>query len=395
MIEPSLETVYTVGALDGEEWETFGRLDGIGFDATGHLYVFDRDALQITVLDPTGGHARTFGKRGGGPGEFQQVFAFTVFKDGTSAAFDIGYGGFHLFDSMGEFQRGVPLSPESGYPGMELFPFGSEAVISWGGIRISTSGGGQSMMMGGEEETRPVERFALGDGTKDIVYEAWNPPPPQGDESEMSFSEGGSQMQFQMAPMEAFQPDLYARPLSDGRLVVADSVGYRIKLVDAQGEVTTLERPIPPIEATEAIREREREVRLAAAAQRGSGQMIVLGGGGGGMGIDPDAMRKMMEDQISTMQFGSHIPVVAGLGVDWSDRIWVERSGEPGEEGPIDILGADGHYFGTIAPGGTRIPDAFGPDGLLAYIDTDEIGVQRVRVVRLADGETLEGAADR
>jgi len=34
-------------------------------------------------------------------------------------------------------------------------------------------------------------------------------------------------------------------------------------------------------------------------------------------------------------------------------------------------------------PDGLRTPDAFGPNGLMAYIERDEMDVQTVRVVRL------------
>lgn len=76
--------------------------------------------------------------------------------------------------------------------------------------------------------------------------------------------------------------------------------------------------------------------------------------------------------------------------MDWSDRIWVQRTALPGETGPIDILSADGRYFGSLAPGGLRIPRAFGPDGLLAYVERDELDIQRVVVVRLAGDQALE-----
>jgi hypothetical protein len=51
----------------------------------------------------------------------------------------------------------------------------------------------------------------------------------------------------------------------------------------------------------------------------------------------------------------------------------------------------DGSYLGTIVADGLRIPAAFGPDGLVAFIEADELEVQRVRVARLAENEALEG----
>ena len=42
-----------------------------------------------------------------------------------------------------------------------------------------------------------------------------------------------------------------------------------------------------------------------------------------------------------------------------------------------------GDYIGTLPPDGLRTPDAFGPGGLMAYIERDDLGVATVRVVRL------------
>ena len=60
------------------------------------------------------------------------------------------------------------------------------------------------------------------------------------------------------------------------------------------------------------------------------------------------------------------------------------RTALPNEEGAIDIVTTDARYLGTIPPGDLRIPDAFGPDGLMAYVDTHDVGYPIVRVVQLA-----------
>jgi len=75
---------------------------------------------------------------------------------------------------------------------------------------------------------------------------------------------------------------------------------------------------------------------------------------------------------------------VAGLAADPQGRVWVERSGSgPGVDGPTDIITPGGEYLGTISPEGVRIPTAFGPDGLIAYLTRDEFDVSVVEVRRL------------
>ena len=53
------------------------------------------------------------------------------------------------------------------------------------------------------------------------------------------------------------------------------------------------------------------------------------------------------------------------------------------EDGPIDVLTAAGEYVGTYRTGTTKMPDAFGPDGLAAFIELDEFDLARVVVRRL------------
>ena len=77
------------------------------------------------------------------------------------------------------------------------------------------------------------------------------------------------------------------------------------------------------------------------------------------------------------------------MAVDSVDRIWVSRSGVDGtSKGPTDVFAADGEYLGTLAADEFRIPDAFGPDGLMAYIEVAELDVPTVRVLRLVNLHT-------
>ena len=80
------------------------------------------------------------------------------------------------------------------------------------------------------------------------------------------------------------------------------------------------------------------------------------------------------------------IPVIRRVRATWDGRIWVMRQGdELLEDGPIDVLTADGEYLGTYRTGGTKMPDAFGPDGLAAFIELDEFDVATVVVRRVGD----------
>jgi len=59
------------------------------------------------------------------------------------------------------------------------------------------------------------------------------------------------------------------------------------------------------------------------------------------------------------------------------------RARLPAIVGPIDILTSDGRYLGTYPAAATAMPAAFGPDGLIALVERDELDVPTVVVKRL------------
>ena len=146
-----------------------------------------------------------------------------------------------------------------------------------------------------------------------------------------------------------------------------DSIGYRVKLIARDGRVLgTVERPIAPLAVTEAMRDAQRERYRAREVPSNVG------------------IFRVERESVDKLTFADEVPVIANIAVDWEDRIWVERTGEDGTgPGPTDIVTPDGGYVGTLPADGVRIPSAFGPDGLMAYIETDEVGIQVVRVIRL------------
>jgi len=90
------------------------------------------------------------------------------------------------------------------------------------------------------------------------------------------------------------------------------------------------------------------------------------------------------QSMLAGLSFAAEVPVIEDMAIDSEDRIWISRSGSDGiSKGPTDVFAANGDYLGTLADDEFRIPDAFGPDGLMAYIELDETDVPTVSVRRL------------
>lgn len=161
------------------------------------------------------------------------------------------------------------------------------------------------------------------------------------------------------------------------------SSAYAIKLARAgSGVWRILTRPFHPALVTNRVIEAEKERRLRALEES-------PGTRGGttinGVAVSSEDNRQRARDRIENLEFFEEVSVVRDLAATWNGRIWVQRCGEdPGDDdGPIDVLSADGRYIGTYPVGSTTMPGAFGPEGLAAFIETDEFDVETVVVRRL------------
>lgn len=392
LIEPSFEEVYRVGVLDGEPWEMFGKVNKVAFDADGNLYVFEGTMgltgpkdLRVLVFDSRGGFIREFGSWGGGPGEFSQPVGFAVLRDGTTIVGDAGHRAYQLHDASGVFQRQVRAGGESFPRGIHADPRGGAVFAGeFAGRRLSISFGSA----GAPPTSRPVMRVALaGDVAQaDTVVSGWLPP-RTGAQPLPGNAPAEVRSMLGMNLPTVFEPKLLVGILPDGGIVHSDSSAYVLKVTSpGSAEVARIiRRPLLPEPVTPTVR-REYEERSAAAREER-----------GGVEAAQERMREMVErlgfrggDNLNTTvtlhepNYYPEVPVLRGLAATWGGRIWVQRRGElPESDGPIDVVTVAGEYVGTFRTGATKIPGAFGPDGMAAFIEFDESDVPRVVVRRL------------
>ena len=401
-IEAGFEEVYRVGVVDGESWEMFAQVGKVAFDAEGNLYIFDGTAggmsfggvrlmrpgeVRVLVFDAAGRFMREFGSSGGGPGEFNQPIGFAVLRDGTVVVSDVGHRAYQLFDASGEFQRMVRAGDDPEAVAIQAHDIRPDP--RGGGVFAGGSTGSIGMSAGGAADpptTRPFLRVDLGGVAvrADTVAEGWLPPRTDLDDVATGPVPGDLRDMLRgMALPTVFEPEFLVGVLPDGGIVHSDSSAYALKVTPpgAPGVARVIRRPFEPEPVTEAVRE-AREERVAAARRAlggtGGSRRLMLVGAAEGSNPRPEATFEL-EDR-----YYHEVPVLRGLATTWEGRIWVQRRGEePESDGPIDILTPEGAYVGTYATGAAGMPDAFGPDGLAAFIERDELDVPRVVVRRL------------
>lgn len=360
-----LEDLYRLGTLEGGGWDTFGSVEGLGFDGAGNLYILDTQAVRISVVDPEGNLVRHFIGEGEGPGEFGSNSAgalnLAVMRDGRVAVYDPGRIGFALFGADGEFERTIPMGGDRWRQPMlsdiQAFP-GLERVLSTTRVIFFSPP---------DPGTGPQFRYVLSyelsgdEAAVDTAATTWKPP----------------------SDRQAFRPELMAGALPSGGVAYSDSSAYAIKLAAPGGRVTRIvTRPLRPRRVTDRIKTAEIERRLESLETRQPAA------GDPAMQAAVQSMIDAQRAGIESMEFYPEMPVVLALRTDWEGTIWVHRRGEyPETAGPIDLLTPGGRYIGTLPAGSTELPDAFGPDGLVAFLEKDDLDVPYVVVKRFRNPE--------
>ena len=190
------------------------------------------------------------------------------------------------------------------------------------------------------------------------------------------------QVNLGLPPREVFGPMMLAGALPDGSVAFSDSSAYAIKIArPGAGVWRILKRPFQPIPVTNRVIEAETERRIRNLEARGGVPPMIING----VNVATESPRENVEGYINRIGVFDEVSIVRGLRTGWDGEIWVRRHGEePGDDaGPIDVLTMDGRYIGTYPAGEAALPAAFGPDGLVAFIERDEMDVRYVVVKRL------------
>lgn len=368
-LSADFEPVYRIGSAQAAaEWEEFVAVRSIGFDGAGNLYLLDGadsdGGRRVVVVDASGRQIRDFGRVGDGPGEFQMATHLMVWADGRSLVSD-RLRGYHVFSPDGQFEHTAQES-------------GGFMVMTRTGLRPERTGSRTALV----RDERSILRVDLSSAEVGggVLVAGWEPRertelPPVFD-FEQALETVGEEW--------GFEPEVLFDAIPEGGVAFSDSSAYAVKLTDASGAISRiLRRPIRPLPVTERMQRAERERRL----EQESGRQFTQRGG------DPPPEVQAMIDRyleaqragVENMQFHAEVPVIGAVRVTWDGSLWVERSTEPGTDGPgaIDVLAPDGRYVGTFPEGRLEMPGAFGPDGLVAFVETDEFDVPVITVRRL------------
>ncbi len=387
--------VYRVGGASArEEWAFFGPALQASFDGAGNLIVLDGFNHRVVVIGPDGQLARVVGREGQGPGEFQSVMAFAVWRDGRFAVPDMGRSAIQVFSPDGELERFVRMDDEDRPVSSALFrgeiradPLGDRLIARGVDGVLVEMVSRRNRRMGQATETQPgaddraleTLDFSGDEVVQKPILQGWRAPRPEPGLS--------SANQEDWARVVAAMEDRYFEPafvwdvLPDGTIAWSDSSAYAIKLASPDGSVIdVLRRPLAP----QAVSQRIRRETIAYHIERlDESSRNPPSTGLPFLTPDVEGRRRRIQER----GFYHEIPVVLGLKATWDGGLWIQRRGEDPwlEEGPIDVFNANREYLGTLPAGDPPMPAAFGPDGLVVHLQRDEFDVPTLVVSRLRE----------
>lgn len=376
--------IYRAGGLDAPDWAQFASGGPVSFDASGNLHILDPGNYRVVVVDPQGRFVKTIGRQGEGPGEFGFTFRMMVWRDGRLAVNDLQNNAIHVFGPGGAFDHTMRVPSHISLTSIKPDPNGDALYAR--GASSSTSPIREALAeMTGETPTEEFDDFSIGriDLTADafavdVVVQAWQVPREDRAEklsADELLSDPSRIMSTALTSSQDrmfFEPTLRWDILPDGLIAYADSSAYAIKVVTPGGPVVeVIRRPVEP----EAVTRRLRSAAIEREIERLTRTLERIEGG------TPDDVRERVEER----EFYPEVSVIREIRSTWEGGLWIRRPGEEpwDAEGPIDVFGPDRQYVGTFAADAATMPWAFGPDGLVAYWEFDELDVPTIVVKRL------------
>lgn len=345
----SLDSVplLEVGQLSGEAPYVLDRVWDAEWVPEVGLFISDGTA-EVRVFDPSGRYVRSIGRRGEGPREFSASPYLAFSPDGHLLTWDPGHGRLSRWNVQGDLvkqeARGAQLV-EHGIPplwGAPVWEVASNGVL----LSTVTAEGRHNEFV--NRHTRGIITLVDSVRSTDLGIH------PRSEVIMARFGFGNP-----------FYPSTQAGLSQEGRVAVSDSVAWEVRVFSVDGRLQRILRA--PIRRT--------PVDDAALASRRA---------------DIDKYGELFDvrpndrDRVERAMFlPDSMPAIRGIWFAPDGGIWAGKRDVQGRTDGFEVFDADGRWIATVEiPGKTPRVLGLGK-GVVTTLESDELGVQRVRVRRV------------
>ena len=356
--EPSL----SIGVLEGPEELMFDGVVSVVRDAEGNLVVADNGTGEIRVFDAEGGHQRSFGGRGEGPGEFQALVGAWPLPDGGIVAADRRLQRISRFDPRGALLGTGTLV------GVDAMAMLTPIGIAGPGTFLSRVRPFTMPSMEPESTMRSLEEAFEGDAAPPdhfVRYSLDGTPVDTlarhpGRLMSASTSGSGANMSLQLLRVP-FSADPSAAGSIHG-VAITGGRTYEVSVFDETGALNRIVR------LTEAPTPRTDE--HLEGYVRNSGNPFAQ---------DEASIRQMVTNY-REMPIPESLPAYTGLLFADTGELWAQRFQVRGATlVHWDVFGSEGRHLGRV-----EVPSSFRIEGVshgeVVGVSTDELGVERVEL---------------
>lgn len=327
-----------IGGVEGTGPEVLGNVASLTVDLEGRIWVLDHQAQELRVFDADGRHVRTVGRRGGGPGEFQQAVHVAHAPDGNLWIMDPSNARLSVFDTSGAYVEGKSA-------------LGGFVMLPWPG-RFDDEGryytplflGGDTRMIRHDPAFQPLDTLEV----------------PRDPVTRDRFEIRDDQGRRRVTAGVPFQGFVAWQISSAGTIwaMVADQ--YRLFELDSRGDtLRAITRAFTALPVTAADRERAREDMKWFIDQGGR--------------FDPSRLPAKK-------------PPARGFFFDDVRHVWVERTASEAENlrRVFDVFDPDGRFLGTVQlPFPLWMSAPIVRDGRMYAVTRDELDVPYVVRARI------------
>lgn len=324
------QPAFSLGSVDGPRETQFGRVAGVVRLRDGTVVVADDTESTLRFFGSDGRHVRSVGRKGNGPGEFEQIGGLWRFAGDSLAVWDVRQARLSVFSPRGDFVRTTLPSP--GPPGSFAPMYGA---FSDGSFVLGSGMDMGSIFAGGTRRFRDsilLVHYGSDGGALDTIGRF------PGDERDAEVGGTGFSL----------------NPVPFGKRTFVAVGGNRAFVVAGEGQVLVLE---PGARQSSILRQRSTPIPVTAEDVSAFRQDAVEAA--------PAGERPAVETRLRSLRFPETKPPFAGLQADDSGQVWLRVPGAPGGASRWIVVSATGEPLGRVDLPPGFVPYQVSSDGVL------------------------------